>query len=133
MLKEMNHVGIAVRNLSSSKELFQRLFGLAVHHEEAVVSQKVNTATFRVGSTFIELLEGTSPDSSVSRFVEKRGEGIHHLSFVVENIEQELKRLKESGFRLVDEKPLPGANNCLVAFLHPKSTNGVLIEISQRL
>lgn len=132
MFKNVAHIGIAVKDLELSKGLFVRLFGKPVGHEEEVSDQKVKTAMFRLGGTDVELLQGTSADSSITKFIEKRGEGIHHLSFVVENIEAELQRLKKEGFELVDERPRPGADNCLVAFLHPKSTNGVLIELSQK-
>jgi len=132
MFKNVAHIGIAVKDLELSKDLFARLFGRPASHEEDVSDQKVKTAMFRLGGTDVELLQGTSADSSITKFIEKRGEGIHHLSFVVENIEAELQRLKKEGFELVDERPRPGADNCLVAFLHPKSTNGVLIELSQK-
>ncbi|MBI2618569.1 MAG: methylmalonyl-CoA epimerase [Ignavibacteriales bacterium] len=126
------HIGIAVKDLKGSKELFSSLFGVGADHEEEVPDQKVRTAMFRIGETDVELLQGTAPDSSITKFIEKRGEGIHHLSVVVDNIEAELLRLRREGFQLVDEHPRPGADNCLVAFLHPKSTNGVLIELSQK-
>jgi len=126
------HIGIAVRNLDESKRLFEELFGVGPEHEESVADQRVKTAMFRMGQTGIELLEGTAPESAITKFVEKRGEGIHHISFEVEDIVKELSRLKDGGFQLIDEQPRPGADNCLVAFLHPKSTNGVLIELSQK-
>ncbi len=132
MFRNVAHIGIAVKDITLSKELFARLFGKPAGHEEVVSDQKVKTAMFRLGGTDVELLQGTSADSPITKFIEKRGEGIHHLSFVVENIEAELQRLKAEGFELVDERPRPGADNCLVAFLHPKSTSGVLIELSQK-
>ncbi len=132
MLGPIAHIGIAVRDLGASKDLFQRLLGTAPGHEESVEDQKVNTAMFSTGQTSIELLEGTSQDSSITKFIEKRGEGIHHVSFMVEDIVGELRRMKEAGFQLIDERPRHGADNCLVAFIHPKSTNGVLIELSQK-
>ena len=132
MFKNVTHIGIAVRDLAATKKVFRDLLGLDVHHEESVAGQQVNTAMFRVGSTSIELLEATGPDSSIARFIEKKGEGVHHISFAVDDIEKELRRLKESGFQLVDETPKSGADNYTVAFLHPKSTHGVLIEISQK-
>ncbi len=133
MFKTIAHIGIAVRSLSTSKKLFEDLLGVGPEHEELVEDQHVATALFRMGDSAIELLEGTAPESAVRKFVERRGEGIHHVSFMVEDIVGELKRLKEAGFQLVDEHPRRGADNCLVAFLHPKSTNGVLIELSQKL
>lgn len=132
MFKSVAHIGIAVRDLEESKKLFERLFGARPEHEESVADQKVNTAMFRMGEAGIELLEGTAPESAISKFVGNRGEGIHHISFAVDDIVAELRRLKQAGFRLIDEHPRPGADNCLVAFLHPKSTNGVLIELSQK-
>jgi methylmalonyl-CoA/ethylmalonyl-CoA epimerase len=132
VLKTVAHIGIAVRNLKASKQIFEKLFGAGPEHEESVVDQKVNTAMFRMGESGIELLEGTSPESAISKFIEKRGEGIHHISFMVDDIVLELRQLKQAGFQLIDERPRPGADGCLVAFLHPKSTNGVLIELSQK-
>ena len=132
MFGPIAHIGLAVRDLKESKRLFESLFGVPPDHEETVPGQQVNTAMFSTGETRIELLEGTSPDSAIAKFIEKRGEGIHHISFMVKDIASELRRLREAGFRLVDETPRPGADNCLVAFLHPQSTNGVLIELSQK-
>lgn len=132
MFRNISHIGIAVRDLGAAKKLFSELLGQNVQHEENVAGQKVNAAMFRIGSTSIELLEAAGPDSSIARFIEKKGEGVHHISFAVDDLESELRRLKNSGFRLVDEQPRPGADNYNVAFLHPKSTNGVLIEISQK-
>ncbi len=132
MFKAVAHIGIAVRDLKASKQLFESLLGVGPEHEESVPDQKVNTAMFRMGESGIELLEATSPESPVSKFIEKRGEGIHHISFMVDDILLELKRLKQAGFQLIDEQPRRGADRCLVAFLHPKSTNGVLIELSQK-
>jgi methylmalonyl-CoA/ethylmalonyl-CoA epimerase len=108
------------------------LFGTKPVHTERVEEQKVNSALFSFGGTSIELLESTSPDSFIAKFIEKRGEGMHHVSFVVDDIVEELARLKEAGFQLIDERPHRGAQNYLVAFVHPKSANGVLIEISQK-
>lgn len=133
MFKTIAHIGIAVRSLNESKRLFEDLLGVRPKHEETVADQHVTTALFRIGESGIELLEGTTPESAITKFVEKRGEGIHHISFAVDDIAGELNRLKKAGFQLIDEKPRHGADNCLVAFLHPKSTNGVLIELSQKL
>ena len=132
MLRTVAHIGIAVRSLKESKRLFEQIFGVGPEHEELVADQGVNTAMFKMGESGIELLEGTTPESAISKFIQKRGEGIHHISFAVDDIGLELRRLKKAGFQLIDEHPRPGADNCLVAFLHPKSTNGVLIELSQK-
>lgn len=133
MFNKVSHIGIAVQDLQASMELFSRLFGKAPDRIEDVPDQRVKTALFMIGSSSIELTQGTDSTSPVTRFLEKRGEGVHHVSFVVENIGQELARLKEAGFQLIDEQPRVGAEGYLVAFLHPKSTNGVLIEISQKM
>jgi len=133
MFDKVSHIGIAVKDLQASMDLFSRLFGKQPDHMEEVPDQKVKTAMFTVGSSSIELTQGTDVASPVTRFLEKRGEGVHHVSFVVDDIEQELARLKGAGFRLIDERPRVGADGFLVAFLHPHSTNGVLIEICQKI
>lgn len=132
MFKSIAHIGIAVKDLGESRELFRKLLNNTPDHEEEVPDQKVSTVMFRVGETSIELLAATQPDSPIARFIERRGEGVHHVSFVVDDIDAELKRLKQMGFQLIDERAREGADGYLVAFLHPKSTNGVLIEISQK-
>ena len=132
MFEKISHIGIAVKDLETSLELFQKIFGKGPDHVEELPDQKVKTALFSVGSSSIELTQATDPQSPVSKFLEKRGEGVHHISFVVEDLEKELIRLKGAGFQLIDEHPRVGAEGYLVAFLHPKSTNGVLIEISQK-
>ena len=132
MFNKVSHIGIAVKDLQVSMELFSKLFGKQPDRLEDVPDQKVKTAIFAVGSSSIELMQGTDSSSPVMRFLEKRGEGVHHLSFVVDDIEQELVRLKGAGFQLVDERPRVGADGYLVAFLHPQSTNGVLVEICQK-
>ena len=131
MMKNLAHIGIAVKDLEKSCELFGRLLGVAPEHVEAVPSQGVRTAMFRMGAAMLELLAPDGENSPVARSIEKRGEGIHHLSFIVDDIQQELARLREAGFELVEDRPRPGVAGDLVAFLHPRSTNGVLIEISQ--
>jgi methylmalonyl-CoA/ethylmalonyl-CoA epimerase len=133
MFNKVSHIGVAVKDLQASIELFSKLFGKAPDHIGDVPDQRVKTALFTIGSSSIELTQGTEVSSPVTRFLEKRGEGVHHVSFVVDNIEQELARLKEAGFQLIEERPRVGADGYLVAFLHPQSTNGVLIEISQKL
>jgi methylmalonyl-CoA/ethylmalonyl-CoA epimerase len=131
--RSVAHIGIAVKDLEQSIDLFSRLLGVSPEHREEVADQKVNTAMFSFGDTAIELLEPTSSESTIARFIEKRGEGIHHVSLVVDDIVKELERLKREGFQLIDERPRKGADNCLVAFVHPKSANGVLIELSQKI
>ncbi len=133
MLNHISHVGIAVNDLEASVKLFASLLGREPEHREEVPDQKVLTAMFGGGEAHIELLQATTPDSAIAKFLEKRGEGIHHISFDVDDIRSELARLDAAGFQLIDKEPRKGAGGCLVAFLHPKSTNGVLIELSQRL
>ncbi len=132
-MKKIEHIGIAVRDLNSSNELFRALFGKAHYKIEAVDSENVNTSFFKVGPNKIELLEATSPSSPIAKFIEKRGEGIHHIAFEVKDILKEMKRLESEGFRLLNEKPKRGADNKLVCFIHPKSANGVLIELCQSI
>ena len=129
----LEHIGIAVKNLSDSNELFRRLFGESQYKIEEVASEHVNTSFFRIGESKVELLEGTDPDSAISKFIEKRGEGIHHVAFEVEDIQAEMKSLEGEGFRLLNEQPKRGADNKLVCFLHPKSANGVLVELCQTI
>lgn len=132
MPEKIAHIAIAVKNLKTAKELFAKLLDVAAHHEEVVAGQQVRTAMFRVGDVNIELLEGTEPGSPVTKFIAKRGEGIHHISLEVRDVEAEIARLRDEGFELVHDRPERGANNTRVAFLHPRSTNGVLIEISEQ-
>jgi len=133
MYRRLTHIGIAVRNLAASGSLFSRLFNKKEDHLEEVAEQKVRAMFFRVGEAGIELLEPTSAESPIARFIEKRGEGVHHLSFEVDDIEQEIVRLSGEGFEMIDKQPRIGADGYRIAFLHPKSTNGVLIEISQKM
>ena len=128
MLK-VEHIGIAVNNLAQSIPLFEKLLNTACYKTEAVASEQVTTAFFRQGDTKIELLESTDPQGVIARFIEKKGEGIHHIAFEVADIEAEMKRLQAEGFTLLNETPKPGADNKLVCFLHPKGTNGVLVEL----
>lgn len=130
MYKKVSHIGVAVKDLEKAREVFRTL-GLEVEGEEVVEDQKVKVAFIPVGETRIELLEATSPDSPVAKFIEKRGEGVHHLALGVDNVEAMLEELKARGVRLVDEKPRKGAHNTLIAFLHPKSTGGLLLELCQ--
>jgi len=128
MLK-VEHIGIAVKSLSESVPLFEKLLNNKCYKTELVESEKVNTAFFQHGETKIELLESTDPDGVIAKFLEKKGEGIHHVAFEVADIENEIERLKKEGFMLLNEKPKEGADNKLIWFLHPKTTNGVLIEL----
>ena len=127
----VDHIGIAVKNLSVSIPLFEKLLNTSCYKTELVESEQVQTAFFKKGDTKIELLESSTPDGVISKFIEKKGEGIHHIAFDVENIEQEIERLKQEGFVILNEQPKSGADNKLVCFLHPKSTNGVLVELCQ--
>ena len=129
----IDHIGIAVKNLQDSNILFEKLFGAPAYKQEEVASEGVKTSFFMNGPNKIELLEATNPESPIAKFIEKKGEGIHHIAFDVENIYAEIDRLKKEGFVLLNEIPKKGADNKLVAFLHPKSTNGVLIELCQEI
>ena len=130
-MRKIEHLGIAVKDLEASKQLFGRLLGRESYKEESVETEGVNTSFFIVGETKIELLESTRPDGPISKFIEKKSEGIHHIAFDVEDIRQEVKRLKGEGFEILNEEPKEGADNKLVVFLHPRSTNGVLVELCQ--
>jgi len=129
---KVEHIGIAVKNNNAAKKLFGDILGLHYTKSEIVAEQKVNTTFFEVGDTHVELLEATSPDSAVAKYIEKKGEGIQHIAFSVENIEESLEELKAGGIQLIDEKPRRGAGGAKVAFLHPKSTFGVLIELCEK-
>ena len=128
MLK-VEHIGIAVKSLTDSVPLFEKLLNSRCYKTEPVESEKVNTAFFQYGETKIELLESMDPDGTIAKFLEKKGEGIHHIAIEVDDIENEMERLKREGFVLLNEKPKAGADNKLICFLHPKTTNGVLIEL----
>ena len=130
MLKT-EHIGIAVKDLAISIPLFEKLLNSQCYKTESVESEKVNTAFFQKGETKIELLESTDPDGVIARFIERKGEGLHHIAFDVTDILSEMKRLQAEGFVLLNEEPKPGADNKMVCFLHPKGTNGVLIELCQ--
>lgn len=127
----LDHIGIAVKSIDNGSAIYQAL-GLEIEHVEDVETQGVRTAFLSVGDANLELLEPLSPASSVAKFIEKRGEGIHHLCFRVDDIESHLARLKAEGYRLINEAPVPGAHGCRVAFLHPAAGNGVLIELSEK-
>lgn len=130
-MEKVEHIGIAVKSLEKSTPLFEKLLGTLCYKTELVESEKVNTAFLQTGETKIELLESTDPNGVVARFIAKKGEGLHHIAFEVSDIEAEMKRLKEEGFILLNDNPKPGSDNKLVCFLHPKNTNGVLIELCQ--
>ena len=132
-MTKIEHIGIAVKELAISVPLFEKLLNSQCYKTETVESEKVNTAFFKKGETKIELLESSTPDGVIARFIEKKGEGIHHIAFDVEDIEAEMKRLQNEGFVLLNEKPKDGADNKLVCFLHPKGTNGVLVELCQSI
>lgn len=129
VMQKVEHIGIAVKSLSDSVPLFEKLLNTPCYKTEPVETERVNTAFFKSGETKIELLETTDPDGIVARFIAKKGEGLHHIAFEVADIEKEMQRLKDEGFILLNDKPKPGADNKLVCFLHPKNTNGVLIEL----
>lgn len=133
MLTNVEHIGIAVRDIAASNELFAKLLNVTPYKAETVKSEGVTTSFFRVNRTKIELLEATRSDSPIAKFLEKKGEGIHHVAFEVDDILAEMERLKLEGFTLLSEVPKRGADNKLVCFLHPKGTNGVLIELCQEI
>ena len=130
-MKRIEHLGIAVENLATSIPLFEALLNTPCYKQEGVASEGVMTAFFQVGPNKIELLEATNPDSAIAKFLSKNGPGFHHVAFEVEDIEAELTRLKNAGFTLIHESPKDGADNKRIAFLHPKRTNGLLIELCQ--
>ena len=132
-MKKVDHIGIAVKSFSNSIPLFEKLLNTNSYKTELVESENTNTAFFKQGETKIELLESTDPNGVIAKFIEKRGEGIHHIAFDVEDIEAEMERMKKEGFILLNEKPKKGADNKLVCFLHPKTTNGILIELCQEM
>ena len=132
-MKNVEHIGIAVKSLENAIPLFESLLKASCYKTETVESEQVNTAFFQIGATKIELLESSNESGVISKFIEKKGEGIHHIAFEVVDIYEEMKRLEKAGFLLLNTEPKKGADNKLVCFLHPKSTNGVLIEICQEI
>lgn len=128
---KLEHIGIAVKSLGVSDDLFAKLLGKESYKQESVEREGVVTSFYGTGESKIELLEASNPESPISKFIDKKGEGIHHLAFGVENILEEIERLKKEGFQFISEEPKEGADNKLVVFLHPKSTNGVLVELCQ--
>lgn len=131
MIRKIEHIGIAVKDMQNSNALFSKLFGRDQYKIEAVESEGVQTSFFMLGETKIELVSSTAPDSAIAKFIEKRGEGIHHIAYDVENIESEMIRLKAEGFEFINAAPKDGADNKKIVFLHPKSTNGVLVELCE--
>ena len=131
MMRKIEHIGIAVADLEKSNELFTRLLGKAHYKTESVEGEGVETSFFQVGETKVELLQASRPDSAIAKYLEKKSEGVHHIAFDVEDIHAEVKRLKAAGFEILNETPKQGADNKIVVFLHPRSTNGVLVELCQ--
>ena len=131
MIKKIEHIGIAVKNLSDSNQIFKKLFGKQNYKIETVESEGVNTSFFMLGDTKIELLEATTENSAITKFIEKKGEGIHHIAFEVDDIHAEMERLKNEGFELINKQFKDGADNKRICFLHPKFTNSVLIELCE--
>ena len=133
MVNKIEHIGIAVKNMDDANILFEKLLGNPSYKMETVETESVVTSFFQTGTNKIELLMATDPESPIAKFLEKKGEGIHHIAFDVEDIFAEIERLKKEGFVLINESPKPGADNKMVVFLHPKYTNGVLIELCQEI
>ena len=132
-MRKIEHIGIAVKNISEANKIYEALLGTPPYKSEKVESEGVQTSFFKCGESKIELLEASNKESPIAKFIEKRGEGIHHIAFAVDNIYLEMERLKKEGFILLNEIPKKGADNKLVAFLHPKSSNGVLVELCQEI
>lgn len=132
-MEKIEHIGIAVKDLAAANETYGKLLGVQHYKTEAVVSEKVTTSFFRIGNNKIELLESIDPDGVIAKFIEKKGEGIHHIAYAVDNILEEMRRLKSEGFVLLNEEPKRGADNKLVCFVHPKNTHGVLMELCEEI
>jgi len=132
VVRKVDHIGVAVSNLEEALKVYTDVLGLKLHGTEVVEEQKVRVAFMPVGDTEIELLESTDPEGPIAKFIEKRGEGIQHIAFRVDDIEEALEQMRQKGVRLIDEKPRYGAGGARIAFLHPKSTGGVLVELCQR-
>lgn len=129
----IEHIGIAVKDLKKVNELYEKLFDQEPYKSEKVASERVETSFFKIGETKVEFLEADDPSSAIAKYIDKKGEGIHHIAFEVEDIQKEMGRLSGEGFQLINEAPKKGADNKLVCFLHPKSTNGVLVELCQEI
>lgn len=132
-MNKIEHIGIAVRNLAGSSLIYEKILGIKSYKKEEVASEGVLTEFFKIGDSKIELLQSINDNSAITNFIEKRGEGLHHIAFEVKDIYAEVERLKSEGFRMINEKPKLGADNKLICFVHPKETNGVLIEICQEI
>ena len=132
-MKKIEHIGIAVSNLKEANNIYAKILGLEPYKKEVVDSEGVITSFFQTENTKIELLQGLDENNTISKFIKKRGEGIHHIAFAVEDIEKEIKRLKKLGFKIINETPKKGADNKLICFIHPKSTHHVLIELCQEI
>ncbi len=130
---KLEHIGIAVKDIEQSKKVFDALFGKQSYKTEEVASEHVSTVFYQTGQSKVELLQSQSAESAIAKYLDKKGEGIHHLAFEVDDIYAEIERMKSEGFEMVNQQPKPGADNKLIAFLHPKSTNGVLIELCQEI
>ena len=131
MVKKIEHIGIAVKDLEEANKTYERLLGIAPYKQEGVASEGVKTSFFQTGESKIELLEGTTEESAITKFVAKKGEGIHHIAFDVEDIHAEMERLRANGFKVLNAEPKDGADNKLVCFVHPKDSHGVLVELCQ--
>ena len=132
-MEKIEHIGIAVKDLEAANNTYEKLLGYKPYKQEVVDSEGVATSFFTSGESKIELLAATNPDSPIAKFIERRGEGIHHIAFAVEDIHAEVARLKAEGFKIINEEPRKGADNKLVVFVHPKSANGVLVELCQEI
>ena len=133
MVEKIEHIGIAVKNLTEANQVYEKLLGVAPYKIESVESEGVSTSFFRTGESKIELLEASHPESPIAKFIEKKGEGIHHIAFAVKDLEKEIERLQKEGFEIINEKPKIGADKQRICFLHPKSSHGVLIELCQKI
>ena len=132
-MDKIEHIGIAVKDIEAANEVYTKLFGTPPYKTEIVESENVSTSFFKVGESKIELLESTNPESAIAKFIENKGEGIHHIAYAVNDIKAEMERLRNEGFVVLNDEPKKGADNKLVCFLHPKSTNGVLVELCQEI
>lgn len=133
MIEKIEHIGIAVKNLDEANKIYEQLLGTPPYKMETVDSEGVNTSFFKTGESKVELLQATEEESAITKFIAKKGEGIHHIAFAVKDIYKEIKRLKEEGYTIINESPKKGADNKLVCFVHPKNTKGVLIELCQEI
>ena len=132
-MKKIEHIGIAVKSIEVANETYAKLLGVQHYKVESVESEKVNTSFFQVGPNKIELLESTDPDGVIAKFIEKKGEGLHHIAIAVDDVRAEMKRLHEAGFTLLNQEPKRGADNKLICFVHPKNSHGVLLELCQEI